>query len=502
MGNVAGRDTARPGVQAHDPQLGTPVFAPLPASSQEQVRHAARSARKVFGPWAATPHAGRARVLRALSNALKAHADELVSVADRETALGEDRLRGEVGRTGMQLEMLAGYVEQGQHVDPVVSLADPWTARPDVRRMLRPVGPVAVFGASNFPLAFSVLGGDTASALAVGCPVLYKVHEAHPTTSRRVVEIAHQVFSSCGQPAELLWAVYGTPAGSELVTLPEIRAVGFTGSLAGGRALFDLCAARPDPIPFHGELGSINPVVVLPGAAQARPAELAAQYVASLTMGAGQFCTNPGLLFAPAGSAFLAHAAEALAKVEVGPLLTQRIADGYRDRLADHPWTDLPLVGRGRSRGAFGVLPEVRTTTLADFVARSGELGQERFGPAGLVVTYDRPEDLVQALSVLEGSLAGSIHADPDEISGAVPPVAAVLAEKVGRLVMNGWPTGVSVCWAMHHGGPWPATTNAAYTSVGAQATARWLVPIAYQDWPAELLPPELSDLARVRLQR
>ncbi|GAA4428401.1 aldehyde dehydrogenase (NADP(+)) [Actinokineospora soli] len=368
--------------------------------------------------------------------------------------------------------MFARVVRGGAHVDAILS-----PGPPDVRRMLQPIGPVAVFSASNFPFAFSVAGGDTASALAAGCGVVVKAHEAHPRTSEAVAAL----LASVGAPVAL---VHGFEAGRALVEHPLIRAVGFTGSLRGGRALFDLAAGRADPIPFYGELGSVNPVVVLPGAAAERPAEIADGYAASLTLGTGQFCTNPGLLFVPEDSALLDEISRAVATTSGGPMLSAKIRDAYLG--ADSP---LPVLAEGTAAaGAWSVRPRVSTVAAKDFTP---DLAEETFGPAGLVVTYRDTDELVAVLSAVPGSLTGSVHAAPANPAAAV---ADVLRTRVGRLVFNGWPTGVAVNWAMHHGGPWPATTAPAHTSVGATAIRRWLVPVAYQDWPDALLPPELQD--------
>jgi NADP-dependent aldehyde dehydrogenase len=287
--------------------------------------------------------------------------------------------------------------------------------------------------------------------------------------------------------------VHGREAGRELVLHSDVRAVGFTGSTAGGRALFDLASSRPDPIPFYGELGSINPVIVLPQAAGTRTAAIAQGYVASLTLGSGQFCTNPGLLFIPEKSDLLAAIGAALGAAVAGPMLTERIFDGFRDATAGDIWTQLPLLGRGSADGAWAAPPEVRNATLEQFAEHADSLAEERFGPAGLIVSYDNLWDLLPVLRSLPGSLTASIHAEEAEPVDARA-VADAVQPGVGRLIMNGWPTGVAVCWAMHHGGPWPASTAAQHTSVGATAIRRWLTPVAYQDWPAELLPAELQD--------
>lgn len=464
-----------------------------PATTAEQLDAIVAAAAAASYAWAArSPHV-RASALGAVAEALDAAADELVALADAETALGPTRLRGEVARTSAQLRMFAAAVIEGSYVEAVITPADPANGRPDVRRMLGPVGPVAVFSAVNFPFAFSVAGGDTASALAAGCPVIVKAHEGHPRTSARTSEIITGALRASGAPNGTFATVFGVPAGRRLVEHPTIRAVGFTGSRTGGRALFDLACARPDPIPFYGELGSVNPVLVLPGAGRSRPQEIARGYVASLTLGVGQFCTNPGLLFAPADPALLAAITEQVTASTGATMLNERIHTGYAAATAEPGWSRLQLLARGAADGSLAGVPEVRRVLLGEFARDVDRLCDERFGPAGLVVAYESLDDLAPVLGTLPGSLTASIHADADDLD-RVGPLAAQLARVAGRLIMNGWPTGVAVCWAMHHGGPWPASTSAAHTSVGLTAMRRWLIPLAYQDWPDALLPPALQD--------
>lgn len=465
-------------VQGYDPRTAAPVGEPVPATTAAEVDTIVAALSRT---WGTTSPAERADALDAVADALDADTARLVEIADAETALGVPRLTGEIGRTTGQLRMFASLLRTGAHLTVVLSPADPAVGRPDVRRTRQAVGPVAVFSASNFPFAFSVAGGDTASALAAGCPVVVKAHEAHPRTSLAVAEILSQTL-----PDGVFALVAGRDAGTALVRHPGIRAVGFTGSLAGGRALFDLAQGRPDPIPFYGELGSVNPVVVLPGASADAVAE---GYAASLTLGAGQFCTNPGLLFVPDYARLLDLIAGAVGRTTGAPLLSPGIHQSYVDRIAAGPARVLATGSAGE--GAWAVEPVVFATDAADFLARADELTEETFGPSGLVVTYPDLDSLYAALAAVPGSLTGSVHAGADDDSAAIA-VTAILRTRVGRLVYNGWPTGVAVCWAMHHGGPWPASTATAHTSVGTAAIDRWLIPIAYQDWPEHLLPPEL----------
>jgi NADP-dependent aldehyde dehydrogenase len=483
-------------------EISSAVAAPVADNSEPEVATALATAATVAPRWARTSADQRAAVVRRIADLLDEAAGELVDAADAETALGRTRLTGEVARTTGQLRMFAEIIERGIQIDAIVSEADAAAPRPDVRRMLRALGPVAVFGASNFPFAFSIAGGDTASALAAGCPVVVKAHEGHPRTSRLTTEVIARALADAGAPAGLLQTVYGQDAGRRLVLDPVIQAVGFTGSVPGGTALMKLSQTRPDPIPFFGELGSLNPIVVLDGAAAADPQGLAAGYIGSLTLGVGQFCTNPGLLFVGDDERLLRAIGEAADAASGSTMLTERIYDQYERLVGEPVWSELAELGRGRSAGArWAPAPEVRQVTLDAFANGLDELACERFGPAGLVVTYDDLDALLALLPSLPGSLAGGVHAGDGELDDAAR-VADALVDRVGRLIFNGWPTGVAVCWAMHHGGPWPASTAPATTSVGATAIRRWLKPIAYQGFPDELLPAELRRSNPLGLDR
>lgn len=475
---------------SYDPRTGTAFGDPVAVTDPAELDRIATAAREAAPAWRDSDQAVRAGLLNRLADALDSEAAGLAAIADRETALGEQRLLGEVARTSGQLRMFAAIVSEGSYVDAIISPADARSGRPDIRRMLRPVGPVAVFSASNFPFAFSVLGGDTASALAAGCPVVVKAHGGHPATSAAVAALVVRTLAEAGAPDGLFGIVYGTDAGRRLVQHPAITAVGFTGSTAGGRALFDLSCGRPDPIPFYGELGSVNPVVVLPGAARADAAAIAEGYVNSLTVGEGQFCTNPNLLFVPAESALTASIGAIVSGRSGSAMLTERIHSAYAEALDEPSWAELELVGGGSADGPWSGTPQVRLVELSQ--ATAGLLNVERFGPAGLIVSYRSIEELLGALAELEASLTATVHADVSDHADAAR-LSAVLATVAGRLIMNAWPTGVAVCWAMHHGGPWPATTSAGHTSVGGTALRRWLTPVAYQDFPDSLLPAALQ---------
>lgn len=479
-------------IVGYNPQTGEASGPPVPGTRPGGVDAVVRAAAGAARPWAQVPAPKRADALDSVADALDAAVDELVGLADAETALGQPRLRGEMARTTNQLRMFSDLLQDGSYVGAIISPSDIPTGRPDIRRMLVPRGPVGVFGASNFPFAFSVAGGDTASALAAGCPVVVKAHEGHPRTSARTAEIVARALHSKDAPPGVFGIVFGIEAGRQLVGHPALRAVGFTGSPSGGRALFDLACSRPDPIAFFGELGSINPVVVLPGAARSRTRPIAKGYADSLTLGYGQFCTNPGLMFVPHDEVLLGAIGDAIRTSTGGPMLTKRMHDSFVSATGDADWTELELLAQGAAGGEWAAVPEVRMMPVPEFIRHADRLTREVFGPAGLVVTYKTTEEVPSALATLPGSLTASIYADEADLDTARI-VAAMLEPISGRLIMNGWPTGVTVCWAMHHGGPWPASTNPAHTSVGATAISRWLVPVAYQDWPDALLPPALQ---------
>ena len=480
-------------IQGFDPRTGEPVGEPVPETTDAGLDATVAAAVAAFPAWSAFPR--RAEALEAVADALDARAGEIAAIADTETALGGERLTGEVARTTGQLRLFAAVLRDGGYVDAVVTPAQ--GVVPDLRRINRPVGPVAVFAASNFPFAFSVVGGDTASALAAGCPVVVKAHEGHPVTSDVTAEIVAGALASAGAPAGTFGLVHGVQAGLRLLQHPAVAAAGFTGSTGGGLTLAKIAAERPVPIPFYGELGSVNPCVVLPGAAFSRPAAIATGYTGSLTLGAGQFCTNPGLLFVPEDVGLLSAIAEAAGASAGGPMLTGRIFAGYQDAVAEaagHPGVTELAAGQPGS-GPWGATPRVFQVTLKEFAADIAVLSRERFGPAGLVITYPSVEDLLPVLGALAGNLVGTVQLDTGSAEDVelARQVIAVLERVAGRVVCNGWPTGVAVVAAQHHGGPWPATTAPASTSVGTAAIRRWLVPVAYQDFPAELLPPGLA---------
>ena len=475
-------------VTSVNPRTGEAFGPTFPDFTQAQVDAAVNAAAGAFDTWAGASAEQRAAALRAIADGLEARKDELAELADLETGLGLPRLTGEVGRTAFQLRMFADAItsrERGRIDDPAVA-GDPPAGHPALLRRLVPLGPVAVFGASNFPFAFSVLGGDTASALAAGCTVVAKAHPSHPQTSERVTAIAREVLASVGQSADVLGLVHGMQAGGWLVEHPRITAAGFTGSTAAGRALFDRAQARPVPIPFYGELGSVNPVIVTSSAVD-RPT-LVAEYVASLTMGTGQFCTNPSLLLVPAGSDLVARISDALATVAAAPLLNQGIAAGLAaNRTALAEIDGVTLIGSTATGDAgWFAEPSILVTTVEVALDNPALLTTECFGPVGVVLEYANDEELLRLCAGLEGCLVSTIHADTDE--AVVRPLLAALTRVSGRIVWNGWPTGVAVTAGQHHGGPYPASTNPLHTSVGTTAIRRFQRPVTFQSFPPELL--------------
>jgi NADP-dependent aldehyde dehydrogenase len=444
---------------------------------------------------AATALDERAGWLDNVADALDDASDRLVSLADEETHLGPGRLTGELKRTTFQLRLFASVVRKGEFLEATIDHADDqWGMgpRPDLRRMLRPLGPVAVFAASNFPFAFSVAGGDTASALAAGSPVILKAHPGHPRLSVATSEIVIETLEKAAAPTGIFASVSGVEVGRMLVTDPRIQAASFTGSIAGGRALFDLAVARPTPIPFYGELGSVNPAFVTRSAAAARSEAIASGFTGSMSLGVGQFCTKPGVLLVPAGSPIIGLVAAAAAQIGSALMLNQRLADGFEHALADlesHP--DVEMLVRGKT-GDGGAAPSVGRTTLAALLADAPRLTEERFGPAALIVEYDDETDLLAAADAFSGQLTATVHgSDTDAIA---PQLLELLAQHAGRVLWNGWPTGVSVTYAMQHGGPYPAATSSQTTSVGTTAIGRFLRPVSYQNVPESLLPPALLD--------
>lgn len=482
---------------------GEPFGPPHRDASTEQVAEAARLAAADSRAFRALPPERRAAFLDACAEEIEALGDALLELAARESGLPPARLTGERGRTCGQLRLFADLVRSGTALGARIDTGPSGT---DVRLRRVPLGPVAVFGASNFPLAFSVAGGDTASALAAGCPVVVKSHPAHPGTGEAVARAVTTAAARTGMPAGVFSLLVGRDhdVGLALVGDPRIAAVGFTGSRAGGLALIAAGRSRPVPIPVYAEMSAVNPVIMLDGAL-ARPEQAAAPYVASLTAGAGQFCTNPGLLLlpaGPAGDAFLSAVALAMKASEGQVMLTPDIARAYTEGV--RRWEDVPgvrEVARGTAgAGPYTPAPVVLACDAATYTAHE-DLTGEVFGAAGLVVRWSGTDELLHLLEELEGQLTATLHgtdADRSTALGLLP----VLEERAGRVLWGGWPTGVEVCHAMVHGGPWPATSSPGATSVGTLAVERWLRPVCYQSFPDALLPSELRDDNPLRVPR
>ena len=461
-----------------------------------------RSVARASADWAARPPSDRADVLRRIADGLDGAADELVPLAMAETSLAEPRLRGELKRTTFQLRLFADEVEGGGVLDVRLDRPDEhWpmgAPRPDLRRMLVPIGPVLVFAASNFPFAFSVAGGDTAAAWAAGNGVLVKAHPGHPELSDATAAVITRVLADAAAPQDLLRVIHGQQEGVLALQHPLIRAASFTGSIAGGRALFDIAAARPEPIPFYGELGSVNPAFVLPGAVRTRAQsqQIAAAYLASVTGSQGQLCTKPGLLLVPAETAVLVELGK-LAAPAAAPLLNSRTHGGYLsalEQVASHAGVYELTAGAPGSAGSLGAT--VLVARIEEVLSDVAGLVTEIFGPAGLVVEYDDPADVRELAERLPGQLTATLLGDDEDEDDRqfAQDLLPILRDRAGRLLWNQWPTGVSVTHAQQHGGPYPATTAPTSTSVGTAAIARFLRPVAYQGFPDALLPDPLRD--------
>ena len=473
---------------AHAFAVGTPAH----------VDAAAKGAEAAYPSYSALTREERAVFLEKIAEEIDARGPEITAIGSSETGLPTARLDGERGRTTGQLRLFAAHIRAGADLDRRHDAALPErkpAPRPEIRLMERPIGPVAVFGASNFPLAFSTAGGDTASALAAGCPVVVKGHSAHPGTGEIVAQAIDAAIKALGLHPGVFSLVQGgkRDVGESLVQHPLIKAVGFTGSLGGGRALFDRCARRPEPIPFFGELGSVNPMFLLPEAVTARGDSIAKGWAGSLTMGAGQFCTNPGIaviIDGPDAETFITAAKDALAQVGAQTMLTDGIALAYRqgrDRVAAQAGVREVLTSVCDMRQATPYLFEV----TGDAWLGNHALGEEVFGPLGLIVRVKDAPQMLAVAKALEGQLTCTLHLD-DADASLGQSLMPILERKAGRILANGFPTGVEVVDSQVHGGPYPASTNFGATSVGTLSIRRWLRPVAYQNLPAALLPADL----------
>lgn len=528
---IDGRDAAGGEARftAVSPRTGAAGAVAVAEATPADVAAAVAVAARTFAAWSRTPHRERGRLLRAIAHALTARRSSIVDTADEETGLGAARLNGELDRTTGQLTLFADLLEEGSYVDATISPGDPLAQplpRPDVRRLLVPLGPVVVITPSNFPLAFGALGGDTASALAAGCPVIVKGHPSHPGTSERCARAWLAAVRATGAPTGTLALLQarGIETPSALARAPEVAAIGFTGSFAAGRALSDLAAARPRPIPVYAEMGSLNPLFVGEAALAARGAAIAEGLAASITQGTGQFCTKPGLVVVPdtdAGAAFARQLAERVAARDEGLLLNPGILTHLRAQVAEtmtrrgvEILTPAPASASASApasaaqatdvstKGVIGPLATagiIASVGLDDFLATPA-LAEEHFGPFALVIRCP-PARMPALAERLEGTLTATLHADAEDAVWASA-LCDTLADKAGRIVWNGYPTGVAVVGAMHHGGPYPASSSALHTSVGTAAIRRFLRPVAYQNVPDARLPEALRNANPDGLQR
>ncbi|MDQ0778111.1 NADP-dependent aldehyde dehydrogenase [Streptomyces aurantiacus] len=484
-----------------DPRTGKQREQVAVEATAQEVDEAVRAAHAARG--ALADRTVRAAFLRTAADQLEDAKEPLVEAADAETALGPVRLTGELARTCYQLRAFADIVDEGEFLGVVINHPDATATPPipDLRRYKVPLGVVAVYSASNFPFAFSVAGGDTASALAAGCPVVVKAHPDHPGLSELVASVLRRAAARHGIPDGVLGLVHGFEAGVELVKHPLVSAAGFTGSVRGGRALFDAAAARPAPIPFHGELGSLNPVVITEAAAAERAEAIGTGLAGSVTLGVGQFCVKPGLVLAPAGAAgdrLLKSLTDAVSDTDAGVLLDHRMRDNFVAGVAERaglPDVDAPVTpgagGEHTVSPGFLTVPAGRLATESEYDL----LLEECFGPVTVVARYEDEAEANAVLARLPGNLTATVHLSAEEEAGGGrgAEILAELTPLAGRVVVNAWPTGVAVAPAQQHGGPYPATTSTS-TSVGGTAIERWLRPVAYQNAAEGLLPAELRD--------
>lgn len=491
-------------LNAINPATGLAIEGDFFKANESLVNDALASATEAFQLYRSINKDLKAAFLNAVADEIAAITEELVKRAAEESGLPLPRLQGEVGRTTGQLRLFANLVAEGSWVNAIIETAQPDRQplpKSDIRRMMIPIGPVVVFGASNFPLAFSVAGGDTASALASGCPVVVKAHPAHYGTSALVGEAIKKAVEKTNMPNGIFSMLYddGYEIGAALVKHPLTKAVTFTGSFKGGMALVKLADERENPIPVFAEMGSINPVIFLPDALTNKAEELAKKYAASISLGAGQFCTNPGLMLAiesPSLTTFKKSLADAIAAVPSATMLTNGIADNY-NRLATEVINNdkasilgiSNLTDKDLKNQSKAIVAEISATEFIE----NPEFREEIFGPYSLLVVAKDLSELESAISSLGGQLTATLMADKEELKNYIS-LLNKLTDKTGRIILNGVPTGVEVCASMQHGGPFPATNDSRFTSVGSTAIYRFVRPLAYQDWQQDLLPDELKD--------
>jgi alpha-ketoglutaric semialdehyde dehydrogenase len=483
---------------------GAPLAGEFKSATPEEIQVALAAAEEAHFIYKNISRADKVAFLNSIADEIELIKEGLVKRASEESGLPVGRLEGEVGRTTGQLRMFANQAAEGSWVNATIDQAQPDRKpmpKSDIRKMLVPIGPVVVFGASNFPLAFSVAGGDTASALAAGCPVIVKAHPAHPGTSALVGEAISRAVKKAGLPEGVFSLLFddGHQVGAALVQDPKVKAVTFTGSFKGGMALIKIAQQRSVPIPVFAEMGSVNPVILLPGILEQKAAQTAAAYAGSITLGAGQFCTNPGLIFAvksPGLDTFIEKLSEQISKTPSATMLTAGIHHNYQklsqEVLSEEGVTLLSTSDVLNADLVNQSLATVASVSAAAFIANP-KLQEEIFGPYSLLVIADNMEQLQSATAALEGQLTVTLMAEKEELRGYKKFINKLI-DKTGRLILNGVPTGVEVCASMQHGGPFPATNDNRFTSVGAAAVYRFVRPVAWQDWDQSLLPDELKD--------
>jgi NADP-dependent aldehyde dehydrogenase len=496
-----------------NPATGETLPGGFSTAGPDQVDAACSLAARASAAYGSFAPSRRAEFLEAIARELLSDAEPLTERAHQETGLPMARVQGELNRTAGQMTLFAQVLRKGDYLRATLDTADATRTplpKPAMRTLQVPLGPIAVFGASNFPLAYSAAGGDTASALAAGCPVVMRAHPAHPGTGEMAARAVLRAAQHTGMPEGVysLLTGRGNPLGQQVVQHPAIRGVGFTGSRKGGLALAELAAKRPHPIPVFAEMSSVNPVFVLPGALHTRAHAIAAGLVASVLQGVGQFCTSPGLVFGVRGAdwdAFTAAAGKALEGSTPGTMLHSGIAEAYTQNagaLASLPGVTTLARGRtGHGAGAYSqALPQLCATDARAFL-KEPRMMEEVFGPASLLVACDSVEQMYEIVAALEGQLTATVHLEPSDYAAA-PQLIAQLAQAAGRLIANGFPTGLEVGYATIHGGPYPATTDSRWTAVGARAIERWLRPLCFQDFPDELLPDALRTANPLGLPR
>lgn len=488
---------------AENPALGKKLEPDFHEATQTEIDSAVQKAHEAFQSYRTKSGEEKASFLEAIGEEILTIGDDLIKRCMEETGLPEARLTGERMRTVNQLKLFASVLREGSWVDARIDTADPErkpVPKPDLRSMYRSLGPVGIFGASNFPLAFSVAGGDTASALTAGCTVVVKGHPAHPGTSEMVGLAIQKAIKKTGMPAGTFSLVQGktTAVGLALVKHPLLCAIGFTGSYRGGKALFDEANKRPVPIPVYAEMGSTNPVFILPQALKERKENIAKDLAASVTLGTGQFCTNPGLVFMQASADeqdFTKALKESITQVDAGTMLTSDIHNAYKSKIENlNNTTRVTQLGKGKASDGVGhrAIAYVLQASASDFIS-DHTLEEEIFGPSTLAVAASTKEELIKIARKLHGHLTATIHATAQDLDDYADLIAE-LEQKVGRIILNGYPTGVEVAHAMVHGGPFPATTDSRSTSVGTMAIYRFTRPFCYQNFPAKQLPAELRD--------